>query len=62
MNLACTTALEHGASLKAECPGRGKKVEFSEVAGIRSQRREKIAMATLGTWGLTYRKVIWQKW
>lgn len=32
MNLVCTTGLEQGASLKAECPGRCQDVEFSGFA------------------------------
>lgn len=41
MSFAGTTGLEQGASLKAECPGRDKKVEFSEAAGIRVTKKGK---------------------
>lgn len=57
MNLVCTTGLEQGASLKAECPGRCQDVEFSGFARSSViEKEKKIAMTTLGTWGLTSKK------
>lgn len=41
MNLVCTTGLEQGASLKAECPGRCQDIEFSGFVGSNVMGKEK---------------------
>lgn len=61
MNLVRTTVLEQGASLKAECQGDARMLSSQGLLVAAPWKREKIAMTTLGTWGLTSKKR-WNLW
>lgn len=46
MGLVCTTGLEQGPSLEAECQRRGKNVEVAGVVGSCVTEKERMAVTT----------------